>query len=145
MICHRPDLAARQPAADRPHLAQRIIVARAVAKRSELRSDIGGGLARQRRIAGPCAFAGRAVAGCAGREIATGIPIVVESGSARILKLDQLVRGNGQARIIGGDLRPVATIEPPRDRAHHRMVAASAREIVELAMEITLVEAGEPR
>jgi hypothetical protein len=140
---HRAHLGRRKPAADRPHLAERIIVPLARAPCGKLGLEIGGGLASERRVR-RIAFAVRAVTACAGHKIARGITAKIETRAFRI-GFCGIVRRRGAGGIIGRDLRAVGVGQFERDRAHQRMVAPPVGIIVELAVEITGVEPGEAR
>jgi hypothetical protein len=150
MGCQSPRLVPSQRFRDHAHLAERVIVAAPVAPRSELRFEIGGGLAGERWIARSHAFARQAVAFGARRECASFVALGPEAARGRIVRRSgggQALSGKrrGKCRIIGRDLRPVGGSELFGDGAHRFMFAASARIIVELAVEIAGIEAREPR
>lgn len=150
MGCQSPRLVPSQRFRDHPHLAKRVIVAAPVAPGSKLRLEIGGGLAGKRRIARAGAFARDAVALGARRERAPCVALDPEAPRRRIVRRlgggqERAGKGRGKRGIIGRDLRPVGGGELFGDGAHRLMFAAPGRIIVELAMEIAGIEAGEPR
>ena len=143
MSRNRARLGRRKPAADRTHLAERIIFPLARAPCGKLRLEIGRRLASKRRIR-RIAFAVRAVTACAGRETARGIAVQVETRAFRS-GFRGSARRRGEGGIIGRDLRAVGVGESERDRAHQAMLAPPIDIIVELAVEIARIESGEAR
>jgi hypothetical protein len=143
MTRHRRQLGGREQAADAAHLAQRIIVAFCLAPSAKLTRDIGGGLTGKRRVGG-IAPAANAVARGAGREPARGIALVVEAGACRNSGFDR--PGYRLPRCVEGrHFRAVVVAELAGDCAHRRMLAATVRIIVELAVEVARIEPGEAR
>lgn len=143
MTGHRRKLGGREQAADAAHLAQRVIVALRFAPRAKLTRDIGGGLTGQRRISG-IAHAAHTVARGAGRQSPRGIALVVEAGARRNSGFDR--PGYRLPRCVESrHLRAVVVAELAGDCSHRRMLAATVRIIVELAVEIARVESGEAR
>ena len=124
-------------------MPERIIVARALAPCRELIFDIGRGLPGKRRVGG-IAFARRAVAARAGGKTARGIADMIKAFPVEVRR--SLRPGRcGKRRVEGCYLAPVLLGQPQRDRPHRFMFAPSVRIIVELAVEVTRVEAREPR
>lgn len=143
MTGHRRQLGGREQAADTAHFAKRIIVASRLAPGAKLTRDIGGGLTGKRRVGG-IAPAGGTVTRGAGREPARGIALVVEAGARRISGIDR-PGYRLERRVVSRHFRAVVVAELAGDRAHRRMLAATVRIIVELAVEIARIEPREAR
>lgn len=77
MGCNRRHLLRRKPAADRQHLAKRIIEALSGPPSPQLSRHIVGRLARERRIARPATFAAFAMALRAGLQTPRGVAFAV--------------------------------------------------------------------
>jgi hypothetical protein len=143
MTGHRRQLGGREQAADTAHLAERIIVAFRLAPGVKLTGDIGGGLTGKRRVGG-IAPAANTVARGAGREPARGIALVVEAGARRNSGFDR--PGYRLPRCVESrHLRAVVVAELAGDCSHRRMLAATVRIIVELAVKIARIKPGEAR
>lgn len=137
MGCHPIDRLRRQLPADRQHHAQRIIVPLAVSPRAELSRDIGGALARQRRIGRPDSLPLRTVTGSAGAPI--------EGRGAGIDRRTRRGRSRRQAGIISRHFRAVLGAQPQRNGTHRLMVAPAIGIIVDLAMQVARVEPRQAR
>lgn len=126
------DLRRHQRAADRKHLAHPVAAALARAPGEELRLDIGGGLAGERRVAGADAFTDGAVT-------------LSAFGGVERRYAGQGGRIRGQGGVIGRYLGAVHHAQPADDGTHFGMFAPAVRVIVELAVEIAGVEPREAR
>lgn len=108
----------------------------------ELVSQIGGRLARKRRISRAKALPAVAVTGGARLYPAARIAVMIKPQAPH---LRDYVRLELHTRIMIGHRLPLIGIEPLRYPAHLRMIAATVRISIELPFEITGVESRQPR
>lgn len=120
-------------------------MAAALAPGVELGGDEWGGLAGKRWAARADPFAPRAVTARAGRQAARGVAAVIERRALAGRKTGAGEIGRRQAGIEAGDLGSRFAVQPQGDGAHRRVLASSARIIVDLAVEIAGIEPGEAR
>ena len=128
--------------ADPKHHVPRVVTPAGVAPLFDLAGKIGRRLSRERRIGRTDALGGKAVAACAGREPALRVAPDVRNRSGRggpglRFKRHAAIELGDPLALLGGELLG--------DPAHLRMVAPAVGIGLELAMDITGVEAGKAR
>lgn len=139
----RFDLASRQPPADGEHEVGGIAPPLAALPFPQLLGEIARRLSPERRVAHPDALSVHAVAGGAGQQPAVRIAGDIEH--RRLRRPRGRSRYVRQAGVIGGDRLPIAPAQAHGDRLHLAMLAATRGIVVELAVEVADVQAGEPR
>jgi hypothetical protein len=139
---HGVNLGRRKAPRDDAHRPARIILPFSGSPRGELRGQIGGRLPCKRRVGRADAFTPGSMAGAARSKVACGVAAIVKRSAGR--RRFGCSRGRlppRASRIIGRYPGAFLPRQPLRDRPHDRMVAATARIIVELSVEISRVEA----